>query len=258
MLRVDDSGQVPYDRASVKAFSPIMPSKPMSASDPVLPGSPPIPLILRRSARARRISLRISQLDGRVTLTVPKRLAAHEALAFAQEKESWIRKHLEARGADVDVGIGAEIPVGGQLLQVVAGTGRGVVLGTTSIAVPGASDRVPARLAGYLKQVARDRLAGACDDYAARLGKPYARITMRDTRSRWGSCTSDGALMFSWRLIMTPPEVLDYVAAHEVAHLAEMNHSPAFWDTVTRIYGDYNAPRKWLRTHGSDLHRYRF
>ena len=105
---------------------------------------------------------------------------------------------------------------------------------------------------------ARDRLAGACDDYAALLGKPYARITLRDTRSRWGSCTSDGRLMFSWRLIMTPPEVLDYVAAHEVAHLAQMNHSPAFWAEVTRIYGDYQAPRQWLRDHGGGLHRYRF
>ena len=95
-------------------------------------------------------------------------------------------------------------------------------------------------------------------DYAARLGKGYTRLTLRDTRSRWGSCTSDGGLMFSWRLIMAPPSVLDYVAAHEVAHLAQMNHSPAFWAEVTRIYGDFDPPRQWLRTHGADLHRYQF
>jgi predicted metal-dependent hydrolase len=227
-------------------------------SDPILPGDPPIPLILRRSARARRISLRISQLDGRVTLTLPARLAEREALNFARSKEDWIRKHLDARGADVAVGLGGEVPVGGKLLRVVAGARRSVQIGTDEIAVPGPVDRVPARLAGYLKQVARDRLAGACDDYAALLGRPYSRITMRDTRSRWGSCTSDGALMFSWRLIMMPPEVLDYVAAHEVGHLAQMNHSPAFWAEVERIYGDYKPARKWLRAHGSDLHRYRF
>lgn len=227
-------------------------------SDPTLPGDPPIPLILRRSTRARRISLRISQLDGRVTLTMPARLAEREALAFARSKEDWIRKHLDARGLDVKVGLGAQLPVGGQLLTVMQGGGRSVQIGQDRVAVPGPVDRVPKRLAAYLREVARDRLAGACDDYAARLGKPYSRLTMRDTRSRWGSCTSDGGLMFSWRLIMTPPEVLDYVAAHEVAHLAQMNHSPAFWAEVERIYGDYKPPRRWLKKHGSDLHRYQF
>ncbi|UOA33385.1 hypothetical protein DSM110093_03211 [Sulfitobacter sp. DSM 110093] len=231
--------------------------------DPVLPGNPPIPLILRRSARARRISLRISQLDGRVTLTMPKRLAEREALAFAETKQGWIRQHLAARGEDVIVGSGAEVPVGGKVLMVRSGQGRdlhgrGVRIGPEEIFVPGPEDSIGKRLAAHLREVARDRLAVACDDYAALLGKSYNRITLRDTRSRWGSCTSDGGLMFSWRLIMTPPEVLDYVAAHEVAHLAQMNHSPAFWAEVTRIYGDYQAPRQWLRDHGGALHRYRF
>jgi hypothetical protein len=231
--------------------------------DPVLPGNPPIPLILRRSARARRISLRISQLDGRVTLTMPKRLAEREALAFAETKQDWIRQHLAARGEDVIVAPGAEVPVGGKVLRVRGGQGRemqgrGVRIGPEEIFVPGPKESIGKRLAAHLREVARDRLAGACDDYAALLGKPYARITLRDTRSRWGSCTSDGGLMFSWRLIMTPPEVLDYVAAHEVAHLAQMNHSPAFWAEVTRIYGDCQAPRQWLRDHGGGLHRYRF
>jgi predicted metal-dependent hydrolase len=227
-------------------------------SDVFLDGDPPIPLILRRSARARRISLRISQLDGRVTLTMPKRLHEREALDFAHQKEAWIRKHLAARGAEVQVGIGAQIPLGGRMLTVTEGTGRRVEIHEDSITVPGAPERIGKKLAAYLKEVARDRVAGACDDYAARLGKSYNRISMRDTRSRWGSCTSDGGLMFSWRLIMTPPDVLDYVAAHEVAHLAEMNHSPAFWAGVERIYGPYKAPRSWLRKNGSDLHRYRF
>jgi predicted metal-dependent hydrolase len=230
----------------------------LKMSDVFLPGDPPIPLILRRSARARRISLRISQLDGRVTLSMPARLAEHEAMEFARSKEAWIRKHLDARGVDVTVGLGAEIPVGGQMLPVVSGSGRKVQIFADSVAVPGPEGRVGKKLQAYLKEVARDRLAGACDDYAALLGKSYTRLTMRDTRSRWGSCTSDGGLMFSWRLIMTPPEVLDYVAAHEVAHLAEMNHSPAFWAQVERIYGAHKEPRKWLRKHGSDLHRYQF
>ncbi|MEP3442270.1 MAG: SprT family zinc-dependent metalloprotease [Sulfitobacter sp.] len=227
-------------------------------SDPHLLGDPPIPLLLRRSAQAKRISLRISQLDGRVTLTMPKRLAEREALDFARSKEAWIRKHLEARGEDVMVGIGAEVPLGGKNYRVKAGTGRRVEITADGIFVPGPAARVGARLSAHLKEIARDRLAGASDDYAARLGRSYARLSLRDTRSRWGSCTFDGGLMYSWRLVMAPPEVLDYVAAHEVAHLAQMNHSPAFWAEVTRIYGDYTAPRRWLRTHGSTLHRYKF
>ncbi|KIN74072.1 M48 family metallopeptidase [Sulfitobacter guttiformis] len=227
-------------------------------SDPHLPGDPPIPLILRRSAQAKRISLRISQLDGRVTLTMPKRLAEREALDFARSKEEWIRKHLEARGDDVLVGLGSELPLSGKMYRISAGKGRRVQITPEGIFVPGPAERVGARLGAHLREIARDRLAGASDDYAAILGRSYARLSLRDTRSRWGSCTSDGGLMYSWRLVMAPPEVLDYVAAHEVAHLAQMNHSQAFWDEVTRIYGDYAAARGWLRLHGSTLHRYKF
>ena len=227
-------------------------------SDPHLPGDPPIPLILRRSAQAKRISLRISQLDGRVTLTMPKRLAEREALDFARSKETWIRQHLDARGEDVLVRIGAELPLGGKVFTVQSGTGRRVQINDDGIFVPGPPERAGKRLSAHLKELARDRLAGASDDYAALLGRSYARLSLRDTRSRWGSCTSDGGLMYSWRLIMAPPAVLDYVAAHEVAHLAQMNHSPAFWAEVTKIYGDYAAPRNWLRANGSTLHRYKF
>ena len=227
-------------------------------SDAVLPGDPPIALHLRRSGRARRISLRISQLDGRVTLTMPKGLDMGEAIAFAQQKETWIRKHLGARGSDIPVEVGTQLPVGGRMLNVVSSPGRRVEMASHHLAVPGPAARVGPRVCAWLKEMARDRLAGACDDYAAMLGKSYTRLTLRDTRSRWGSCTSDGRLMFSWRLIMAPADVLDYVAAHEVAHLARMDHSPAFWAEVERLYGDYDAPRRWLRKEGNALHRYRF
>ena len=124
------------------------------------------------------------------------------------------------------------------------------------IAVPsGAEGR---RLARFLKELARDRLTEACDDYAAMLGRPYKSLTLRDTRSRWGSCSSAGALMFSWRLILAPSEILHYVAAHEVAHLVEMNHSPAFWAQVERIFGPCKDQRRWLRDNGARLHQYRF
>ena len=227
-------------------------------SDFYLPGDPPISLILRRSARARRISLRISQLDGRVTLTLPRRVPEDEALAFARDKEAWIRRHLEAREAGVKVEHGAVVPIGGRDHEVAPGHGRRIVFDEGRVLVPGAPDKAGKRLSGHLKTLARARLADASDYYSAKLGKSYSTITLRDTRSRWGSCTTQGRLMYSWRLILAPPEVLDYVAAHEVAHLSQMNHSPAFWAEVARIYGDYKAPRAWLRNQGGALHRYRF
>lgn len=221
-----------------------------------LPGRPPVALTLRKSARARRISLRISQLDGRVTLTYPQSVAESEAIGFARSKERWIREHLQARPLPAAVQFGQSLPIEGIPRRIVPAPGRRVCLDGDQVAVPeGAEAR---RLARFLKELARDRLTGACDDYATMLGLPYSTLTLRDTRSRWGSCSASGGLMFSWRLILAPPEVLHYVAAHEVAHLAEMNHSSAFWAQVERLFGPYDVPRRWLRDNGSDLHRYRF
>lgn len=222
-----------------------------------LPGPPPVPLTLRRSARARRITLRVSQLDGRVTLTLPRGVAEAEAIGFAESREAWIRGHLDARPREIRVAAGVDIPVEGHSLRIVTGPGRaprriGDTLLVPERGDPGASARA------WLKALARDRLAAASNRHAAALGVRYARLTLRDTRSRWGSCSSIGGLMYSWRLIMAPPPVLDYVAAHEVAHLREMNHSPAFWDLVQALFGAWEAPRRWLHDEGSTLHRYRF
>lgn len=221
----------------------------------ILPGNPPIAVTLRRSARARRISLRVSALDGRVTLTLPKGLAEREALDFARSKQDWLQGHLADRMPDVPVAPGAEIPVEGRMMRLEAGTGRRVQTSGDALIVPGGA---AARVQAWLKTLARERLVTASDHYAAALGRPYSRITLRDTRSRWGSCSSTGGLSYSWRLVMAPPEVLDYVAAHEVAHLEQMNHSPAFWAIVAALMPEFQTHRKWLRQHGTGLHRYRF
>jgi len=225
-----------------------------------LPGNPPVALLLRRSARARRISLRVSGVDGRVTLTLPRGVAEGEALKFAHEKAGWLRQQLGKRPADMHVAAGAEIPLAGQAMRIALAPGdaRGVHARGDTLLVPGPAGALPARLRAWLKQLARERLAQASDRHAAALGRSYTRLTLRDTRSRWGSCSAQGGLMYSWRLILAPEDVLDYVAAHEVAHLAEMNHSPAFWATVARLKPGYDAPRRWLRENGAGLHRYRF
>ncbi|MGH1356303.1 MAG: M48 family metallopeptidase [Thalassovita sp.] len=224
----------------------------------ILPGNPPIPLHLKRSARARRISLRVSGLDGRVVLTLPNGVHEDQALDFAQEKADWIRANIAGQPDMVSVAHGVALPVDGKIRVIAPGPGRRVVMQADQLLVPGPETRVQARLQGFLKELARDRLAAASDHYAAALGKPYRGITLRDTRSRWGSCSSAGALMYSWRLILAPPDVLSYVAAHEVAHLAHMNHSRDFWQAVEQIHGAYGPPRAWLRKNGAALHRYRF
>ncbi|MEL5875989.1 SprT family zinc-dependent metalloprotease [Cereibacter sphaeroides] len=225
---------------------------------PVLPGSPPVEITLRRSAQARRFSLRVSRLDGRVTLTLPLRAREAEALAFVRDQEGWIRRALSDVPEAAAVGLGSVLPLEGRPLTVRPGSGRSVRVTDDSLLVPGDPASVPLRLATFLKAMARERLAAACDRHARSLGRPYARLTLRDTRSRWGSCTQDGCLMFSWRLILAPPPILDYVAAHEVAHLAQMNHSPAFWAEVARLDPDYAAHRAWLRRQGQALHGFRF
>ncbi len=143
--------------------------------------------------------------------------------------------------------------------KIIAAPGRSVRLGDGVIEVPERDvARTPARLAAFLKHHARLALADASAHHAANLGRKHGRITLRDTRSRWGSCNARGDLMYSWRLIMAPPEVLDYVAAHETAHLVEMNHSDAFWAQVAKTCPDFGPPRLWLKRNAQSLHRYRF
>lgn len=227
-------------------------------SQRTLPGDPPVELTLRRSARARRISLRVSGLDGKVTLTVPQGTPERQALHFAQTKSEWLRAQLHRRPAAAVVCPGSTVPIEGRHTTVSLGTTRRIEHANDTLIVPGPPSTVAAKIEGWLKARARDRLVAASDHFAQVLGRDYTRISLRDTRSRWGSCSAEGRLMYSWRLILAPPDVLNYVAAHEVAHLREMNHSPAFWSTVAALLPAYDAPRRWLRENGAELHRYRF
>lgn len=225
---------------------------------PILIGTPPVEVVLRRSDRARRFSLRVSRSDGRVTLSLPRWAPESEALRFACSQEGWIRAALAAHPPQSPVAVGAAVLLEGREVPLIAGPVRSVRLTEAGLLVPETRPRPGPQVAAFLKLMARQRLQTACETHAAALGRQFRQITLRDTRSRWGSCSADGNLMFSWRLIMAPPPVLDYVAAHEVAHLAQMNHSPAFWAEVGRLVPHYAPLRGWLRQHGSVLQAYRF
>ncbi|MDD9979180.1 MAG: SprT family zinc-dependent metalloprotease [Boseongicola sp.] len=213
-------------------------------------------VILRRSPRARRMTLRVSTLDGRVTLTVPRRVALPDAQAFVSERSDWIAA-AKAKVAPIrQVGIGSVIPIEGVDVEIIARKSGKPALKGGALLAPyrGTAPSVQA----FLKAIARERIVDQADACAAQIGTMYRRLSLRDTRSRWGSCSADGNLMLSWRLIMAPPDVLQYVVAHEVAHLREMNHSASFWSVVETLFPDHSAQRKWLRQHGPALHSYRF
>ncbi|MFN4098433.1 MAG: M48 family metallopeptidase [Pararhodobacter sp.] len=221
-----------------------------------LPGKPGLEVRLRRSARAKRVSLRVSRLDGAVTLTIPARAPLPGALRFLHDRVGWIEAAVAGLEGPVVVSPGVALPVEGQLLTVTLAPVRSARVDGDALLVPAA--RPAAAALAWLRLRARERLAERIAVHAAVLGRPAGRLTLRDTRSRWGSCTATGDLMFSWRLVMAPPRVLDYVAAHEVAHLAQMNHSPAFWAEVARLFPGHVEARRWLKTQGATLHRYRF
>lgn len=218
-----------------------------------VPGAAGIEVRLRRSARARRLSLRVGRSDGRVTLSLPPRTTLAEAHAFIAAQAEWIARHVAAAPAPRRVRVGGTLPVLGRDLAIVAGAGRSARLSGDSIAVIDDA-RAGLRVRALLRTLARNHLTAAVDRHAANLGRVPTKLTFRDTRSRWGSCSSRGELMFSWRLVMAPLEVLDYVAAHEVAHLAHMDHSERFWDQVAALLPDYADRRGWLRAHGAGLH----
>ena len=218
---------------------------------------PTIGATLRRSRQAKRLSLRISSLDGRITITGPHFVPESTFQDFLDSKAEWIlanHKQIDR----IIINDGASVPVLGKPHVIRTTNMRKISVVDDQILVPQHRSSIGPQVKGVLKSMARDRLAQASDHYAQRVGHSYQGLRLRDTRSRWGSCSSDGHLMYSWRLVMAPRDVLNYVAAHEVAHLVEMNHSKSFWAVVYDIYGDYEQPRNWLRTSGNQLHRYDF
>jgi predicted metal-dependent hydrolase len=220
---------------------------------PIRVGDPEIEVTVRRHDRARRMVLRVSR-HGRVpTLTVPPYVTVAEARAFVADQEVWLRRRIAEAPQHRSVAEGTLLPFrGGTLTVCIDPVGRIGIEGGT-LHVPGPSKSVARQVAATLREVARLRCVEAAMQHAKRADRRVGRITMRDTRSRWGSCTSSGHLMFSWRLILAPDAVLDYVVAHEIAHLVELNHSPAFWGVVRTLCPAHEAARTWLRQQGRSL-----
>ncbi len=232
---------------------------------PLLIDGREVPVQFKRNARARRIIMRVNQKGEGVTLTIPPGTGVREALAFADSNRAWIATRLKRQPEFVPFADGSEVPLRGEmhLIRHMPGA-RGAAWpepkyfpgGLPSLCVAGRAEHVERRLKDWLKAEARAELVAASTYYAGEMGLKFSKVTVRDQSSRWGSCSSNGALSYSWRLILAPQDVLDYVAAHEVAHLAEMNHGRRFWRLVETHCPHTRTSKHWLRQNGTNLHKY--
>jgi predicted metal-dependent hydrolase len=221
------------------------------------------PVRLRRHRQARRYTLRIQAAGREVVLTMPPRGNLGDAKAFAHKNGAWIAARLRRLPQSAPFTPGVIVPLRGVAHRIEHRPfARGTVWteagddGAHFLCVAGDRTHLARRVGDYLKRAAKHDLQAACRRYAADLGVAVKRVSVRDQTSRWGSCSSTGVLSFSWRLILAPPFVLDYLAAHEVAHLIEMNHSRRFWRLLLRLCPATQRAKAWLNANGADLHRY--
>jgi predicted metal-dependent hydrolase len=245
----------------------LLPSLKASASDPthfdVEHQGVALRIAVVRRQSARRMTLRVSHVTKQAVLTVPERGSIKAARAFADSYAGWIISRLAAIPEKTLFKPDALIPLRGVPHRIVAGQSlRGLCRvdqddqGLPIIWVAGGEAHIARRIRAFLMREAKRDLTEAVARHCRQAGLVAKSIALRDTRSRWGSCSAKGALNFSWRMILAPPFVLDYLAAHEVAHLREMNHSPRFWKLVHQLCPRTLEAENWLKREGSKLHHY--
>ena len=225
-------------------------------------GGRSVPVRLRRNKRARRLILRadpnFASHEAGIVVTLPEGTGAKEALEWASLQGTWIKQQLNKFTDRVRFADGTVLPLRGvnHVIRHRPEARRGVWVADKTICVSGLREHLARRVADWLKKEARMRILERARAKALDLELDFGRVAIRDTRSRWGSCSSNGNLNFSWRLILTPDFVFDYVVAHEVAHLREHNHSPEFWCVVRGLTSEPERARAWLRSFGAELHSY--
>ncbi len=211
----------------------------------------------KRNRRARRMTLRIDAANDCAVLVLPSRASLSEGIDFARSKAPWVKEKLESLPPRMPFAPGETIRVKGELLTIRHDkrVGPRVKRDGDILRVGGELDDVRDRIVHWLRERARCAIARRVEERAGQVGKRFRRITLRDSRTRWGSCSARGNLSFSWRLILAPVDVMDYVVSHEVAHLAEMNHGPRFWKLVDDLVPKSPRARDWLSRWGTALLR---
>ncbi|MDP3802628.1 M48 family metallopeptidase [Brevundimonas sp.] len=210
--------------------------------------------------RARRLSIRIDARAGEAVLIAPSERKLADVVAFARTKAGWMRERLAERPGGTPLEPGAVIDLFGEPVRLVATGGAGAARLTEGedgpvIASGGEGEAFARRVENLFKRVARETLQTRTDVHLLTLGQRPVKMSIADPKSRWGSCSPHNrSIRYSWRVVMAPPAVIDYLAAHEVAHLVHADHSPAYWAVVQRLVGDHRPHRKWLRDNGPALH----
>lgn len=218
-------------------------------------------LRFRISVRARRLALRLDPKSGAIHLVVPKRASLQKALEFAKQYQDWIDRHADNILPAILFEHGNLIPVLGRerLIEVTFNPGlkrTAITLTDDSLRVHTNKDDPSARIIRFLKNIARDEITRLAREKAATIDRTITDIQIRDTKSRWGSCSPDGTLCFSWRLVLAPYESFDYVVAHEVAHLIHMNHKTRFWALCEKLSTDFATGHGWMKKNAQTLMRY--
>ena len=221
---------------------------------------------LKVNRRARRVSLRLDRTRREIVATAPSIRRLPEAAAFARQRAGWIAERLAELPDAAPPAPGLLIEVFGRPVRLEAGAGRARWIepadgSTPRIAAMGEGEGYARAVILVLKRKALEVLSARTAYYAARLGAPMPKVSVADAKSRWGSCRpgvrgAPGVVRYSWRLALAPFEVADYVAAHECAHLLELNHGPRFWAHVRALVGDERRHRDWLRAEGARLHAF--
>jgi len=219
-----------------------------------------VPARLSVNPRARRLSIRIDGRAGEAVLVAPSERGLAQAVAFARTKADWMRQRLAERPDSAPLEPGAVVPLYGRPTRLVAVGGAGaarLIDGPDGpfIQSGGEGEAFSRRVQNLFRRLARQVLLERTEHHLRALGQRPVTVSIADTRSRWGSCSPHNrSIRYSWRVIMAPPAVADYLAAHEVAHLVHADHSPAYWAVVQRLVGDHRSFRKWLRENGPALH----
>lgn len=216
-----------------------------------------IPLLVRRHPQARKLILRIDENGAGAIVTIPKYTSFQDGVEMATRKSGWIKRQLGKRLESVTFEDGIELPFLGEVHVVQhKPMGRSIRRGGGVIEVAGRPEHLRRRLTDWLKAQARREISSRAHAKAAEISQRVGRISIRDTRSRWGSCGANGSLNFSWRLVLAPEHVLDYVVAHEIAHLVHRDHGKQFWALTDQLTERMEESRDWLHAFGRDLHRY--
>ncbi len=219
-----------------------------------------LPLTIRQNARATRMTLRIEPGGRALKLTVPEGLPEREVSAFLTRHQGWLMTKLARFSGESELEDGGTILVRGVAHRIertgrLRGLTEALVIDDEAVLrVGGAEEHLRRRIADYLKKEARSELERLVAVYAGRTGRRARSLSLKDTRSRWGSCSAQGDLSFSWRIAMAPPKVIAYLAAHEVAHLQEMNHGPRFWALCESLCPETKDAKHWLKRNGTMLH----